>query len=288
MREDMEVTEQPSEPDAGSARSLAPVVRPSGPCLPASVEGPLDLAIGAAVTLARPVVAVTIVVGRGVEPLVRGAWSLVARPPLLPDAWTPVEIAQRLADRGRRVRQAGGDDLAVAGGQSLDVIVPAMVAPLLDRIDLTGLVIDRLDLQRLVEAVLDTMDLTQVVLDRVDLKRVVESAIESIDITEIVRTKVDIASLAEQVIDEVNLPEIIRESSTGIASEVIDGARLSAVAGDELIGRWVDRILLRRRARQTDAPGRELREDEEAAAAEAAVVAEAATAVEQQKRDAHD
>ena len=69
------------------------------------------------------------------------------------------------------------------------------------------------------------------VLDRVDLKRIVETAIESIDLTEIVRTQVDVASLAEEVIEEVNLPEIIRESSTGVAAEVVDTARISAVSG---------------------------------------------------------
>lgn len=237
------------------ARPVLPVVRPSGPRLPASVEGPLDLALGAAVTVARPVVAASVAVGRAVEPLARGAWSLVARPPLVPEAWAPAEIANRLTDRGRRVRRATGADLTVAGGQSLDAVVPAVMEPLLDRIDITGLVIDRVDLQRLVAAVLDTMDLTQVVLDRVDLKRVVESAIESIDLDEIVRTQVDVAGLAEEVIEEVNLPEIIRASSTGVAAEVIDSGRISAVAGDELVNRLIDRVLRRRQARRTVAPG---------------------------------
>jgi hypothetical protein len=217
--------------------------------------------VGAAVTVARPIVAVTAVVTRSLEPWARVGWELIARPPLVPDAWTPAAFAGRLADTGRQVRFAAGEDATVASNQALDVVVPAVLDPLLDRIDLTGLVLARVDLERLVTAVLDSMDLTGVVLDRVDLKRIVETAIESIDLTEIVRTQVDVASLAEEVIEEVNLPEIIRESSTGVAAEVVDTARISAVAGDELVNRWIDRILQRRQSRRTDAPGRAQSED---------------------------
>jgi hypothetical protein len=245
-------------PDAGD---LVPVVHSSGPRLPAAVEGPLDVALGAVVTVARPVVAVTGVVGRALSPLARVGWGILARPPLVPDAWTPASVAGRLADTGRQMRFAAGEDATAASNQALDVVVPSVLDPLLDRIDLTGLVLARVDLDRLVTAVLDTMDLTGVVLDRVDLKRIVETAIESVDLTEIVRTQVDVASLAEEVIEEVNLPEIIRESSTGVAAEVVDTARISAVAGDELVNRWIDRILQRRQGRRTDAPGRAQSED---------------------------
>jgi hypothetical protein len=261
--EDVPVTDEraAAPPPEAEARDIVPVVHRSGPRLPAAVEGPLDVALGAMVTIARPVVAVTAVVGRSFEPWARVGWELVARPPLVPAAWTPAAVAGRLADTGRHVRFAAREDAALASNQALDVIVPSVLDPLLDRVDLTGLVLARVDLERLVGAVLDTMDLTGVVLDRVDLKRIVETAIESIDITEIVRTQVDIASLAEEVIEEVNLPEIIRESSTGVAAEVVDTGRLSAVAGDELVNRWIDRILQRRQSRRTDAPGRAQSED---------------------------
>jgi hypothetical protein len=237
-------------------RALLPVVRRGGPQLPASVEGPFDVAVGAAVTVARPVVAATVVVGRAVSPLARAALGLVGRPPLVPAAWAPAEIANRFAARGRQVRFAAGEDITAATGQTLDVLVPSVMEPVLDRIDLTALVLQRVDLERLVAAVLDTMDLTDVVLARVDLQRLVETAIASIDLNDIVRTQVDLAGIAEEVIDEVNLPEIIRESSTGVASEVVDVARISAVAGDELVNRWIDRFLQRRNGRRTASPGR--------------------------------
>lgn len=264
------MTDERTDPPRAEPRDLVPVVHSSGPRLPAALEGPLDLALGAAVTVARPVVAVGLGVGRVVEPLARGVAALVARPPLVPEAWTPAHLATVLADRGRQVRFSAGADATVATGQALDLVLPAVVEPLLDRLDLTGIVLSRVDLGTLVAAVLDTMDLTAIVLDRVDLQRVVETAIESIDITEIVRTQVDVAGLAEEVIEEVNLPEIIRESSTGVAAEVVDTARFSAVAGDELVNRWIDRILQRRQGRRTDAPGRALSEEAMDAAAAAA------------------
>jgi hypothetical protein len=210
-------------------------------------------------------VAVAYAAGRAVEPLVRGAWALAARPPLVPEEWTPAAFASRLADRGRTLRFAAGADATEITGQTLDVVVPTVLDPVLDRVDLTALVVQRVDLERLVGAVLDTMDLTDVVLARVDLHRVVEAALDSLDLTALVRDRVDLASLAEEVVDEIDLPDIIRESSTGVAGEVVDGARLSAVAGDELVNRWIDRFLQRRLARRTMAPGDSAREAAQAA-----------------------
>jgi len=249
------MTGGPTSDEASSADARALVVRRAGPQLPASVEGPVDVALGAAVTVARPVVSAAFGAGRAVEPLVRGLWSFAARPPLVPDAWTPASVANRLADRGRAVRFAAGADATEITGQTLDIVVPTVLDPVLDRVDLTSLVIQRVDLERLVGAVLDTMDLTELVLDRVDLHRIVEAALDSLDLTQLVRDRVDVASLAEEVVDEIDLPDIIRESSSGVAGEVVDGARLSAVAGDELINRWIDRFLQRRKARRTQAPG---------------------------------
>jgi hypothetical protein len=249
------MTDGPATDDASSADARALVVRRAGPSLPASVEGPVDVVLGAAVTVARPVVAVAFVAGRAVEPLVRGAWAFAARPPLVPEEWTPAAFANRLADRGRTLRFAAGADATELTGQTLDVVVPTVLEPVLDRIDLTSLVLSRVDLERLVGAVLDTMDLTELVLDRVDLHRVVTAALDTLDLTALVRDRVDLASLADEVVDEIDLPDIIRESSSGVAGEVVDGARLSAVAGDELINKWIDRFLQRRKARRTQAPG---------------------------------
>ena len=256
VREDGGVTiEDDAARGAEAPRELVPVVRRPGPQLPASMEGPIDVALGTAAAVARPVVGVAGALGRTAAPVVRGAWALFLHPPLVPESWSAGALVERLGDQGRRLRYAAGEDLTAAAGQALDVVTPTVLDPVLDRVDITGIVLERVDLERIVAAVLDRMDLTQVVLERVDLKAVVESAIDSIDLNDIVRTKVDLAGIAEEVIDEVDLPEIIRESSTGVAAEVVDVGRMSAVSGDELVSRWVDRVLLRRQKRRTEVPG---------------------------------
>ncbi len=63
--------------------------------------------------------------------------------------------------------------------------------------------------------------------------------------------RVDLAGIANQVINEINLPEIIRESSGAMASETVLSMRSRGIEADETINRIVDRILLRRRARNT-------------------------------------
>jgi len=243
----------PSGPADGPQQ--LPVVRSRVPRLPAVVEAPLDVAVGAAVVVARPAVAVTAAVATSLAPVVSSLWGLVSRPPLVPERLTVGYAVDRLGERGRAVRYAAGADLAVISDDALDLVVPEVLARVLDRIDLTELVLTRVDLERVVGEVLDRLDLTELVLQRVDLATVVNSAVESIDLNALIRTQVDVAGLAEEVIDEVDLPEIIRGSTSGVATVVIDGARMSAVSGDELVNRWVDRILLRRKARRTDAPG---------------------------------
>ena len=232
-------------------RELVPVIRQSGAQLPKAIEGPLDAALGVAATVAVPMAKVGASAVRAAAPVVRGIWGLVVDPPFVPAEWKPAAVAERFAERGREVRGSATSDASIVAGQALDAIVPTVLDQVLDRVDLTSLVIDVVDLKVIVMAALDSMDLTELVLDRVDLARIVEAAIDSMDLTELVRTKVDLASLAEQVIDDVNLPEIIRDSTADVATVMVDGTRMSAVSADELVNRWVDRILLRRRARQT-------------------------------------
>jgi hypothetical protein len=270
-------TSEGSGPAAEQPAAL-PVVRRRQPALPAVVEGPLDVAVGAAVVVSRPVVGAADAVARSLAPVVQSLWALALRPPLVPEALTAGHALDRLGERGRAVRVAAGQDVATLSDDTLDLLVPEILTRVLDRIDLTSLVLQRVDLERVanellaqldltgvvleqvdlhavVTKALDELDLTEVVLRNVDLGSVVEAALDSMDLNEVVRTRVDVAGLAEEVIDEVDLPDIIRDSTSGVATVVVDGARLSAVSADELVNRWIDRIMLRRKARRTDAPG---------------------------------
>jgi hypothetical protein len=137
-----------------------------------------------------------------------------------------------------------------ATNAALDRVVPAVVDAVLQRIDLTDLVLSRVDLHRVVTEALDTLDLTDIVLDRVDVDAIVARA----DI-EAVIDRVPIIPLANYVIEEIDLPQIIRESTGGVATDAVNSLRVQSVGADQLVSRWADRLLLRRRQRNLDAPG---------------------------------
>jgi hypothetical protein len=133
---------------------------------------------------------------------------------------------------------------------ALDRLVPAIADAIIERIDLTDVVIEQVDLHRIVTAALDSLDLTSIVLDRVDINAIVAEA----DVDAVI-DRVPIVPLAGYVIDEIDLPQIIRDSTSGIAGEAMDTFRKQGVGADQLVSRLADRILLRRRERKLDAPG---------------------------------
>jgi hypothetical protein len=151
---------------------------------------------------------------------VRAVTGPFVRPVLAPLAW-----------RGRPQREALEADLADA----LHIVVPRVLDAVLDQVDLTQLVLDRVD----VDAVVARADV-DVVVARADIDAVL--------------ARIDLIALAETIIDGVDLPGIIRESTGSIASEGIRGVRMQTIDADERVNRLVDRVLLRRQARLTDAP----------------------------------
>ena len=208
--------------------------------------------------------------------LVQPFATLVLQPPVLPGRYWPQRGIDQLADRGERARrQAGRQAWAL-----LDDLVPFVVDVILDRIDLTQIVIDRVNLVRIVDEVdiativghldfdsimksvpinhiLESIDINGIVA-RVNLNQImarvdVNGIVSSVDIEAII-TRVDLGSIANQVIDEIDLPEIIWESSGGMASESVVGVRMQGRAADERINQIVNRVLRRRRDRNTAAP----------------------------------
>jgi len=132
---------------------------------------------------------------------------------------------------------------------AMDRAVPLIADAILERLDLTDLVIQRVDLRRVVESTLDEMDLTALVLQRVDVNAIVGAA----DIDAVIH-RVPIVTIADYVIDEIDLPQIIRDSTSGVAGEALDSLRRQGVGADMLLAGFVDRIV-RRRGRDLDAPG---------------------------------
>jgi hypothetical protein len=232
--------------------------------------------------------------------------AFLARPPLVPLAYQPATIAEDLARRGRRYRDSCEPSAATVSA----ALARRLVNEVLDCLDLTAVVLDRVDLEAIIasvdiEAVVRRMDLTRLVLDLVDLDAIVatvdvEAVVRRLDLTRLVLDlvdldaivatvdieaivarvnvngvadrvditpiidRIDLVGLASYVIDEIDLPGVIRESTSGVASEAVRGVRMQSIDADQAVQRTIDRMLLRRRARATAAPGAETFEVPEA------------------------
>ena len=251
-----------------------------------------------------------------------GVGGIVMHPPILTERLHPARLVEALADRGRATRTSTGADL----NQIIAAVVPPVVYEVLDNLDITALVLDRVDIDTLVsavdvEAIVDRVDIaaiverldidaivsnvdidaivrkvnidaiasqldidaivsrvdvdaivsqldvdaivSQVDLDaianRIDLDAIVEridvdAIVSRVDVDAVVR-RLDLVGLAEEVVNGIDLPEIIRESTGSMASDVVRDVRMQSIDADVAIAHLIDRILRRRRARRTDAPG---------------------------------
>ena len=131
----------------------------------------------------------------------------------------------------------------------LDAVVPRVADVILSRLDLTTIVLDRVQLEPIIMRALNELDLTEIVLSRVDVDAIVAKA----DIEAII-DRVPIVPIADYVIDEIDLPQIIRQSTGGVATEAINSVRVQSFGADQWVARLTD-TLVRRRHRNVDAPG---------------------------------
>jgi hypothetical protein len=139
--------------------------------------------------------------------------------------------------------------LGVVVDPVLDAVVPRVADAILSRLDLTSIVLDRVQLEPIIMRALNELDLTEIVLSRVDIDAIVATA----DIEAII-DRVPIVPIADYVIDEIDLPQIIRQSTGGVATEAINSVRVQSFGADQWIARLTD-ALVRRQHRNVDAPG---------------------------------
>ena len=224
------------------------------------VPAELDLAVDVAVGLAGVTVAAAVEIVRSTQRMTAPVARLVWRPPLVPTALQPATVAGRLAGVGRSERASMRHELDAL----LDVLTPVVVAAVVDRLDLTRLVEEHLDLDAVVSgvdldaavarvdiaAVIDRVDLDAVA-SRLDVDAVVaradlDAAVARVDIDAVI-ARVDLVAIVEEVLEEIDLPAIIRDSTGSMASETVRGARMTGISADDAISRAVDRALFRRR-----------------------------------------
>ena len=207
----------------------------------------LDVALGVAgVAVGATVVAVR-TVHRVTEPVTRLLW----RPPLLATRYHPATVFAGLARTGGAERE----ELTRQVEALLDVWTPAIVAMVVERLDLTRLVEDNVDLDQIVSTVDLDAAVARVDLDaavaRVDLDAAValvdlDAAVARVDLDAAV-ARVDIAAVIDRVdldavvatvdldaaVARVDLDAVIdRIDVIGIVEEVLDVIDLPAIIRD--------------------------------------------------------
>jgi len=207
----------------------------------------MDVALG----VAGAAVGATVVTVRAVHHLTAPVTRMLWRPPLLPRRFHPATLVGDLARTGGADRE----ELSRRVEALLDLWAPAIVAMVVERLDLTRLVEDNVDLDRIVstvdlDAAVARVDLDAAVarvdLDaavrRVDLDAVValvdlDAAVERVDLDAVVR-RVDLDAVAatldvDAVVARADFDAVIdRIDVIGIVEEVLEVIDLPAIIRD--------------------------------------------------------
>lgn len=263
---------------SASAQGRAVPAQASPGALPQAADAALGVGMGAVRLAWRG----SATARRAARPLT----GLVLRPPLLNEHYWPETLLAQAAERGHRERVAAERETSALAR----ALVPRVVSAVLDELDLTSLVVERVDLDAAaehldldaaagridldaivdrvpVDRVVDRLDLDGIA-ERIDLDRVVkrvdvDAVVASVDVDAVaaridldaIVDRLDLVGIARYIVEALDLPEIIRQSSGSMASDAVREVRLQSMQADERVSRIVDRLLLRRRGRRTQAPG---------------------------------
>lgn len=159
----------------------------------------------------------------------------------LMEHWRATWDERRVDDEQR----AADDELRRGFQRTVDTV--------LDQLDLTTLVIDHLDIQRVastldMNTLIADLDMDQLT-DRIDMGRLtdridIDALVARLDVEALI-ARLDVPGIAAQVIDELDLPQMIRAVSSDTASEGVRDVRLRGVEADRAIHRVIDRLLSR-------------------------------------------
>jgi hypothetical protein len=203
----------------------------------------VDAAVGVAALATNAAVSVTRLLARAAAPI----GHLVMHPPILNERLHPARVVEAFADRGHLARRSASDDL----NRIIAAVVPPVVDEVLDSLDLTALVQQRVDIDALVStvdiaAVVDRMDIDAIV-RQVDvdgmLRQVdIDAIVSKVDIDAIIR-QVDIDAIARQVdvdaiVSQVDIDAIAKRIDVDAIVERVDiDAIVSRIDVDAIVDR---------------------------------------------------
>jgi hypothetical protein len=246
-----------AEPDAGTritwggrdeariGRSFAVAVTPSGPGVPSAGGSPVAEVIelpappaweGTQRVSASELAAATRAVLAIAAALARYLVAVYGRAPRAASRrFRPGRhrLSRAVVEQGARMAASAGQAVAGVVGGVADALLPTVVREALSRLDLTALVLEFVDIDRLaaaldVDAVVARVDLEAVV-ERID----VEAIAAGLDLDALVE-KVDIA----RVLDRVDLDDVVARVDLDRAVDRVDIERvLGRVDLDDVVGR---------------------------------------------------
>jgi hypothetical protein len=208
-----------------------------------SIPPALDTALGMAAITTKAAVSVTRQFAGATAPLAR----VLMHPPVLNERLHPARLVEALADRGRAARTSTSGDLE----RIIAAVVPPVVNEVLDNLDLTELVRERVDIDALVsavdvEAIIDRVDIAGIV-DRLDI----DAIVRRVDVDAIV-SQVDIDAIAKRIdvdaiVDRIDIDAIVRRVDVdAIVSQVDIDAIARRIALDAIVDRLdIDAIVRR-------------------------------------------
>ena len=145
-----------------------------------------------------------------------------------------------LVERGRSERAAAATDLE----RLVATLVPAITTAVLDRLDLTAVVRDRVALDTLVAQVDADAVVARVDLDAIVARIDVDAIARRIDLDAIV-DRLDLVGLANRTVDGMDLSELIRDSTGSVTDDMVRGVRMQGVQADQAVAGFVARLLRR-------------------------------------------
>ncbi|HEY9315306.1 hypothetical protein [Williamsia sp.] len=195
----------------------------------------------------------------GVVRRARGLYGVAVRIP----------VAGPLIERGATEATALGEqaiETAVALTRSaLKVIIGEVITALVEEVDLTELVLNHVDLDKIateidLDGIAARIDI-DAILGRVDIDGVIETvdlnrAVGGVDIDAIagrinidaILARVDLIGLANEVIDGVDLEAIVRQSTTTLTNGVLDDVRVQGAHADDVVAGVFGKLLGRKPA----------------------------------------